>query len=130
VLARDRTGIRPLFYTVHDGRLVFASEIKALFAARGVPRRLLPAALGQVFTFWSTQAPTTMFEDVMSLPPGHLLVLEHGSTQVRKYWDWVFPQGDPVAQPIVLERRPRFLDRDCTGQARYGHSVTHLLHHF
>ena len=61
VLARDRTGIRPVFYTVHDGRLVFASEIKALFGARGVPRRLLPMALGQVFTYWSAQAPTTIF---------------------------------------------------------------------
>jgi asparagine synthase (glutamine-hydrolysing) len=113
VLARDRTGIRPLFYTVHDGRLVFASEIKALFGARGAPRRFLPAALGQVFTYWCAQAPATIFEGVMCLPSGHLLVLENGSTQVRKYWDWVFPQGDPVAQPIedaALELRALLVD--------------------
>jgi asparagine synthase (glutamine-hydrolysing) len=100
VLARDRTGIRPLFYTMHGGRLAFASEIKALFGARGMPRRLLPIALGQVFTYWSAQAPTTIFDGVLSLPSGHILVLEGGTTQVRRYWDWVFPQGDPVARPI------------------------------
>jgi asparagine synthase (glutamine-hydrolysing) len=100
VLARDRTGIRPLFYAVHDGRLVFASEIKALLGARGVPRRLLPSALGQVFTYWSAQAPTTVFDGVLSLPSGHILVLEDGITEVRRYWDWVFPQCDPVARPI------------------------------
>ena len=100
VLARDRTGIRPLFYTVLDERVLFASEIKALFAARGVPRRLLPTALGQVFTYWSAQAPTTIFDGVRSLPSGHILVFEGGSTQLRRYWDWVFPQSAPVARPI------------------------------
>ena len=89
-----------MFYTVQGGRLVFASEIKALFGARGVSRRLLPVALGQVFTYWSAQAPATIFDGVLSLPAGHILALEDGVTQVRRYWDWVFPQGDPVAPPI------------------------------
>jgi len=105
ILARDRTGIRPVFYTVHGGRLVFASEVKALFGARGVPRRLLPVGLGQVFTYWSALSPTTIFDGVLSLPAGHILVLENGSTTVHKYWDWVFPQGGATARPIEEEAR-------------------------
>ena len=103
VLARDRTGIRPVFYALHDGRLVFASEIKALFGHRGVPRRLRPAALGQVFTFWSAQAPTTVFEGVLALPAGHILVLEHGRSEVRKYWDWSFPEDGAKIRPVAEE---------------------------
>jgi len=105
VLARDRTGIRPVFYTQHNDRLVFASEIKSLFALQGVPRRLRPAGISQVFTFWSAQAPDTIFDGVLSLPAGHLLVLENGSTEVRKYWDWQFPQGVAAARPIEDEAR-------------------------
>jgi asparagine synthase (glutamine-hydrolysing) len=105
VLARDRTGIRPLFYTRHNDRLAFASEIKSLFALPGVPRRLRPAGISQVFTFWSAQAPDTIFDGVLSLPAGHLLVLENGSTEVRKYWDWQFPQGIAAARPIEDEAR-------------------------
>ena len=105
VLARDRTGIRPVFYTQHNHRLVFASEIKSLFALQGVPRRLRPAGISQVFTFWSAQAPDTIFDGVLSLPAGHLLVLENGSTEIRKYWDWQFPQGVAAARPIEEEAR-------------------------
>jgi asparagine synthase (glutamine-hydrolysing) len=105
VLARDRTGIRPIFYTLHGGHLVFASEVKALFCRRGVPRRLRPAALGQVFTFWSPVAPTTVFDGVLSLPAGHVLVLENGKTDIRKYWDWKFPESGVAARPVAEEAR-------------------------
>jgi asparagine synthase (glutamine-hydrolysing) len=101
VLARDRTGIRPLFYAVRGDRLAFASEIKALLALPGMPRRLRPAAIAQVFTFWSAQAPDTVFEGVESLPAGHLLVLEDGATTVRRYWDWEFPGGRAGARPVA-----------------------------
>ena len=105
VLARDRTGIRPLFYTLQDGRLAFASEIKSLFALPAVSRRLRPAGLSQVFTFWSAQAPATIFEGVISLPEGHLLVLEDGRVEVRRYWDWSFPETEPAARPVEEDAR-------------------------
>ncbi|MGB7541242.1 MAG: asparagine synthase (glutamine-hydrolyzing) [Burkholderiales bacterium] len=105
ILARDRTGIRPVFYTLHGGRLVFASEIKALFAHPGVPRRLRPAGISQVFTFWSSQAPATIFDGVLSLPAGHVLVLEHGKTEIRKYWDWRFPESGATARSVEDEAR-------------------------
>lgn len=101
VLARDRTGIRPLFYMHHQGRLLFASEVKALFGDPSVPRRLSPAALAQVFTYWSALPPATAFDGVSTLPAGHTLVLEQGKITVERYWDWEFPEAAARGRPIV-----------------------------
>ena len=95
VLARDRTGIRPLFYTQHNDRLLFASEAKALFAVRDVPRRLDPIALAETFTFWSPIGTRTTFENVHALEPGHVLIAERGTVRSSRYWDWSFP-AEPV----------------------------------
>ena len=92
VLARDRTGIRPLFHTTVGGRLIFASEVKALFTLPEVPRRLDVAALAEVFSYWAPLEPHSVFEGVSSLPPGHLLVADAAGVSVRRYWDWQFPE--------------------------------------
>jgi asparagine synthase (glutamine-hydrolysing) len=102
VLARDRTGIRPIYYAKDGNRLAFASEVKALFGLPGLPRRLRPAGLAQVFTFWSAQAPTTVFEGVHALPAGHLLLVERGQTIIRKYWDWQFATADIDSRPLPV----------------------------
>lgn len=99
VLARDRAGIRPLFYAQTRNRLLFASEVKALFVHAELPRRLSREALAQVFTYWSPLAPATVFEGVSALPPGHVLVVENGHTRTRRYWDWSFPEA-----PLPRER--------------------------
>ncbi len=93
VLARDRTGIRPLFYTVHDGRLLFASEMKSIFQLPDVPRRLDPRALAEIFTYWAPLADRTAFQGVQALPPGCLMVLHEGRITRSRYWDWEFPEG-------------------------------------
>ncbi len=98
VLARDRTGIRPLFHAQHGGRLVFASEVKAIFALPGVPRGLDRRALAEICTYWSPLAPRTAFEGISSLPPGHVLVVEGGVKRLRKYWDWSFPEPAAVTR--------------------------------
>lgn len=90
VLARDRVGIRPLFYTEARGRLAFASEVKALFALPEIERALDAEALAQIFTFWSTLGSTTPFAGVKALPPGHILVADTRSLAIRRYWDWDF----------------------------------------
>jgi asparagine synthase (glutamine-hydrolysing) len=101
VLARDRTGIRPLFYTRSEGRLVFASEVKSLFALPDVKRALNLSAVGDVMTYWSTLSPDTVFEDVRSLPPGHVMVIDSGREQLIRYWDWTFPSVAPrIDRPI------------------------------
>ncbi len=103
ILARDRTGIRPLFYTESAGRLIFASEIKALFALPGLQRRINPHALAEICTYWSPLAPRTAFDDVLSLPPGHLMIVTNGVHRTSRYWDWVFPQSVSGAQRTETE---------------------------
>jgi len=94
VLARDRAGIRPLFYTQARGALWFASEVKALFAALPERRRLDPAGLVQAFSYWAAIDPDTVYADVASLPPGHVLAVEaDGRQALTRYWDWTFPDA-------------------------------------
>lgn len=103
ILARDRTGIRPLFYTVADGRLLFASEIKSLFSYPGATRRINIQALAEIFTFWSALPPATVFEGVFTLPPGHYMTVENGTTRITRYWDWTFPEHRPDETKSVEE---------------------------
>jgi asparagine synthase (glutamine-hydrolysing) len=91
VLARDRTGIRPLFYTDAGGRLLFASEIKALFTQSAVPRRIDTTALSQIFSLWAPLEGRTAFEGVHALPPGHLMSVDAQGRRISRYWDWSFP---------------------------------------
>ncbi|HET7362545.1 MAG TPA: asparagine synthase (glutamine-hydrolyzing) [Burkholderiales bacterium] len=91
VMARDRMGVRPLYYTVHDGVLVFASEVKSLFLYPGLRAELDPLGLDQCFTFWSPLAPRTAFKDVLELPPGYQLIAENGVVKVQPYWTLRYP---------------------------------------
>src|SRR5439155_21395754 len=88
VIGRDRVGKKPLFWWCSGGRLVFASEIKALFADPTVPRRLDAGAIPAFLTFGYVPTPRTIFEGVRSLPPGHVLTLEQGGEPViERYWE-------------------------------------------
>lgn len=91
-LARDRLGVRPLFYAPLPGGLAFASEIKALLALPSISARLDAQALAQAFTFWAPLAPRTSFEGVLELPPGCYLELEQGDLPTpSRYWRLTFP---------------------------------------
>ena len=72
-VARDRVGIRPLFYTRQNNSLVFASEIKSIFMDKTIPRKIDFTSLNQIFTFWSTLNGKTFFKNICELPPGHYL---------------------------------------------------------
>ena len=88
VLGRDRLGKKPLFYWSGGGRLVFGSEIKALLADPGVPRRLDVSAIPAYLTFGYAPTPRTFFDGIRSLPPGHVLTFEPGSEPVlERYWE-------------------------------------------
>jgi asparagine synthase (glutamine-hydrolysing) len=86
-LARDRVGIRPLYYTIMNNTLIFASEIKAIFAKREVSREINPVAMDQIFTFWTTLSPRTVFKNIYELPPGHYMKISGGKVALKKYWD-------------------------------------------
>lgn len=98
-LARDRLGVRPIFYTEAGGALIFGSEIKALLAAPRVTARLDPVALDQIFTFWSTLSPRTVFRGIQELPPGHFLLARDGAMKVQCYWRPDFPAPPAHAAP-------------------------------
>jgi len=85
-LMRDRVGIRPLYYTFAGGRLLFASEIKALMVASETTAEIEPEALAQLLTFWTTLSPHTAFRDVHTVPPGHIQAIHEGQTQLQPYW--------------------------------------------
>jgi len=103
-LSRDRLGVRPLFYTQCGNEFLFASEIKALFAHPGVSREIDPLGLDDVFTFWTTLAPRTIFRGVRELPPGHSLTWRDGEISVERHWQPTFePQADTDAD-VACER--------------------------
>ena len=85
-LSRDRSGVRPLFYTQTTDSFLFASEIKALLACPDVPHQIDPQGMEQVFTFWVTIPPRTVFRNVFQLPPGHSLTIKDKHIQLRQYW--------------------------------------------
>ena len=94
-MARDRVGVHPLFYAMHNGQLFFASEIKALLTgAAGLQRRIDPVALDQLFTFWSALPGRTVLKGVYELPAGHAMTVENGlAGPPRRYWH--VPFGPP-----------------------------------
>lgn len=96
LLARDRLGICPLHYANFDGRLVFASEIKAILAYPGFPRQLDAAALNQTFTFWTTLPGRSAFKGVHELPAGHFLRVSRGECRLERYW--AIPTATPEEQ--------------------------------
>ena len=98
-LARDRVGIRPLFYTLHDGQLVFGSEIKAILAYPGIAAEIDPVSVEQVFTFWSTLSPRTAFRNIWELPAGHFMLVEEGYQTIRQYWALDFHEDNKGCKP-------------------------------
>jgi asparagine synthase (glutamine-hydrolysing) len=88
VLARDRAGVKPLYFHQAGGRFMFASEIKALLQHPAVTPEVNEAALYHYLTFVTTPPPQTLFRDIQKLPAGHLLVIDRtGQVQLTQYWD-------------------------------------------
>jgi asparagine synthase (glutamine-hydrolysing) len=92
-LARDRLGIKPLYYTVApDSRVLFASELKAILTDQTIPRQVRPQSVEDFFAFGYVPDPATILENVFKLAPGHTLTIKRGDRRVvpRQYWDVVF----------------------------------------
>ena len=97
LLARDRVGIKPLYFTTAGGALSFASEIKALLALPDVPKRLDGEALREYLAFGKVMAPATMFEGISKLHAGHTMIVEaDGTITTRAYWS---PYDVPIDAP-------------------------------
>ncbi len=97
LVARDRLGIKPLFYHIGADFLAFASELSALTEHPEVPRRMDWTSLFDYLTLLTIPTPHTIFQDVHVLQPGHVLVAEHGKTRSFPYWRL----EDAMTQPLT-----------------------------
>ena len=94
VLARDRLGIKPLYYATTGDRLVFASELKSVLASGLVDLELDYAAIDAYLTLGFFPAPLTPLRGVRKLLPGHTLVVEDGTVSERAFWSYPAPAPD------------------------------------
>ncbi len=93
VLIRDRLGVKPLYFCQNNGRLIFASEIKAILAHPSMTADLDEDSLYHYLSFLTTPAPQTLFKKVNKLPAGHLLICDrNGNVQTNRYWDALPPE--------------------------------------
>jgi asparagine synthase (glutamine-hydrolysing) len=110
LLVRDRMGVKPLFYRVANGRLIFGSEIKALLAHPDCPKEMDRAALYHYFTFKHVPAPRTAFAGISVLKPGEQLVFEDGEAKRQTWWRPSFREDRTADEPSAKERILSILD--------------------
>lgn len=103
-LARDRFGIRPLFYTQTENSFVFASEIKALFEYPDVQRTLNSTGIAQVFTFWSTLASQTAFENIFELAAGNYAIVRNGIINTTPYYNLSFDNIQQITLSDAIDK--------------------------
>lgn len=106
ILARDHVGICPLFYTISDGHLIFASEIKAILKYPGVSREVNLEGLDQIFCLPGLSSPTTMFRSIHAMKPGHYLKAQNGNIVIEEYWDLNYPveQAEEKSESFYTEQ--------------------------
>jgi asparagine synthase (glutamine-hydrolysing) len=107
LLARDRIGKKPLYYSWDGRRLVFGSEIKALWPAGGLSKEMDPEALCDYFSYQYVPAPKTIYRSVRKLKPGHYLVVEGSNLREVPYWDIRFDKPKQLSEDEWCES---FLD--------------------
>lgn len=106
-VARDRVGIKPLYYYQSGDSLQFASEIKALLADPSVKRELAPEMIDRFLTFLYMPGEETLLKGVRKLSPGNYLMLRNGRVEIREYWDLQF--SNPVKAPSLNEAEEQLL---------------------
>ncbi len=107
-LARDRVGIRPLYYYHTPDLFVYASEIKAIFEHEKVTRELSEEGISETFTFWTTISPNTVFKGIKECPPGHFIKLKNNQITIKRYWELSFATKDNYFQGTFQEAITKF----------------------
>jgi len=111
LLARDRVGIKPLYFAEIGGRILFASELKAILELTEVERRVNWSAVSHLFTFLSTPPTESIIDGIHKLEPGHLLTASPGGTLViERYWDVEFEPDYAREESYFVERVRELLD--------------------
>jgi asparagine synthase (glutamine-hydrolysing) len=110
LLARDRLGIKPVYYYQNGRFLAFASEIKSLLEIASIPREVNPEALDMYLSLRYVPGPQTMFKNIFRLQPGHVLVADGSGVRTKKYWDIDYSGTEPRSPEFLLERFRELLD--------------------
>lgn len=119
LLARDQFGICPLFYTILDDVIIFASEIKAILKHPSVRREVDLTGLDQVFTFPGLVSPSTMFKNIISLKAGHFLFVSDGNVSTSEYWDLNYPEENGQCENKPEEYYAERLEEQLLKSVRY-----------
>jgi len=100
-IARDRFGVRPLFYAQQNGDLYFGSEIKAILASGEVHAALDRRGLDEVLSLWGARPPRTPFDGIASLEPGTYGIWKDGALWLRRYYELDFPEAPEEPVDVV-----------------------------
>lgn len=111
VLARDRMGKKPLYYTVQCGKLSFASETKALTKLDQTKRELDPIALASYLTYGYVADPLSIFKEISKLPPAHLLVFDESGTKTHRYWELNTQANPAITREDAVAETRRLVDQ-------------------
>lgn len=99
IIARDRLGEKPLYYSTQKGTFLFGSEIKSLLCYPGFPKEINPKAVLHYFTFNYIPAPLTIYKNVFKLFPGECLICHNGEYKLKTYWQASYSDQNPVPVP-------------------------------
>jgi asparagine synthase (glutamine-hydrolysing) len=105
LLARDRIGIKPLYYGLTSRSLVFGSEIKAILQDPEVKREVLPSTIDRFLTFGYLPGEETLLRGIYKLPPGSLMMVKNGKTEIKQYWDLHFSSSSVTLQDAEEQLR-------------------------
>ena len=103
LLARDRLGIKPLYYCITDKYLVFGSEMKAILADPAVDAEIAPEIIDRFLTFLYLPGEETLFKSIKKLAPGHYLLVRNGQPEIHQYWDLAFTKTNRAPDLKVAE---------------------------
>jgi asparagine synthase (glutamine-hydrolysing) len=104
-LARDRVGIKPLYYYLDKNFISFASEMKAILVDPAIRREVDPAIIDRFLTYYYVPGSATLLRNFFRLDPGHWLMVRNGRIEIQKYWDLDFEPFDPPQSTESLERQ-------------------------
>jgi asparagine synthase (glutamine-hydrolysing) len=125
LLGRDHLGIKPLYYAVKDGLLIFASEIRALLASDLISKRLNKNTLGAYLRYQTVYAPETLVEGIWLLRPGHFMEIENGKIRTKPFWSFE-EKNDPLSinrletEKLVRKTLRETIDRQMMSDVPFG----------
>lgn len=109
-LARDRLGIKPLYYGIIDGKLFFGSEIKSILQYEAYKPQINVSAIHDYLSYLYIPAPKTIFKGIYKLPPAHILIYKNGKVSIKKYWDLTFPEQKNNGESFYIKKTRELLE--------------------